>query len=171
MKKKLLIGAGIVLAVFILFLIIICGGSGTDKVVTQEELEVTISTVTCDVKDEDSIEYNLALLTNDMTFESDIQEKNYTKLTINQEKDFASLGVAFMVKSNYDTTLNVALNKNGVELKTTSVTIEAGNTGSVNLILDEAVGISKTDDFTITFSQADEYSFVFDTMILFFDEV
>ena len=91
MKKKLLIGAGIVLAVFILFLIIICGGSGTDKVVTQEELEVTISTVTCDVKDDDSIEYDLALLTNDMTFESDIQDKNYTKLTINQEKDFASL--------------------------------------------------------------------------------
>ena len=91
MKKKLLIGAGIVLAVFILFLIIICGGSGTDKVVTQEELEVTISTVTCDVKDDDSIDYDLALLTNDMTFESDIQDKNYTKLTINQEKDFASL--------------------------------------------------------------------------------
>jgi len=171
MKKKLLIGAGIVLAVFILFLIIICGGSGTDKVVTQEELEVTISTVTCDVKDEDSIEYDLALLTNDITFDGDIQEKNYTKLTVNQEKEFASLGVAFMVKSNYDVTLNVALNKNGVELKTTSVTIESGSTGSVNLILDEAVVISATDEFTITFSQTDEYTFAFDTMIFFFDEV
>lgn len=171
MNKKLLIGAGIVLAVFILFLILLCGGGGTDKVVTQEELDVTISTVTCDVKDDDSIDYDLALLTNDITFDGDIQEKNYTKITVNQEKDFASLGVAFMVKSNYDMTLNVALNKNGVELKTTSVTIESGSTGSVNLILDEAVGISKTDDFTITFSQADDYSFAFDTMIFFFDEV
>ena len=85
MKKKLLIGAGIVLAVFILFLIIICGGSGTDKVVTQEELEVTISTVTCDVKDDDSIDYDLALLTNDMTFEEyDALAKQVTDTTFGQ---------------------------------------------------------------------------------------
>ena len=171
MNKKLLIGAGIVLAVFILFLILLCGGSGTDKVVTQEELEVTFSTLTCEVKDDDDIEYNVGLFTNDITFDGDIQERNYTQVKVNQEKEIASLGVAFMVKSNYDVTLNISLEKNGVELKSTSVTIESGNTGSVNLILDEAVGISKTDDFTITFSQADDYSFAFDTMIFFFDEV
>ena len=171
MKKKLLIGAGIVLAVFILFLILLCGGSGTDKVVTQEELEVTFSTLTCEVKDDDDIEYNVGLFTNDITFDGDIQERNYTQVKVNQEKEIASLGVAFMVKSNYDVTLNISLEKNGVELKSTSVTIESGNTGSVNLILDEAVAISATDNFTIKFSQSTDYTFAFDNVIFFLDEV
>ena len=34
MKNKIIIGAGILLTVFIVFLIAICGGSGTDKIVT-----------------------------------------------------------------------------------------------------------------------------------------
>lgn len=171
MSKKMLIGAGIVLAVFVLFLILLGGGSGTDKIVTKEELDVTFTTLTCEVKDEDSIDYNVSLFTNDITFDGDIQQKNYTQVKINQEKEIASLGVAFMVKSNYDVTLNISLEKNGVELKTTSVTIEGGNTGSVNLILDKAVAISATDDFSIKFSQTTEYSFAFDNVIFFLDEV
>lgn len=171
MSKKMLIGAGIVLAVFVLFLILLGGGSGTDKIVTKEELDVTFTTLTCEVKDENSVDYNVSLFTNDITFDGDIQQKNYTQVKINQEKEIASLGVAFMVKSNYDVTLYISLEKNGVELKTTSVTIEGGNTGSVNLILDEAVAISATDDFSIKFSQTTEYSFAFDNVIFFLDEV
>ena len=46
MKKKLIIGAGIVLSVFILFLIMLGGSSTTNKVVTKEELDVTLTTIT-----------------------------------------------------------------------------------------------------------------------------
>ena len=113
-------------------------------------------------------EYAVYMLTNA------IDNKDFTayQKIINEMSQNASMGEIFSYLGKHFKRMQyVALNKNGVELKTTSVTIESGSTGSVNLILDEAVGISKTDDFTITFSQADDYSFAFDTMIFFFDEV
>lgn len=171
MKKKLIIGAGILLTVFLVFLIVLCGGTGTDKIVTKEELDVTISKVVCEVKDSADIEYDLSLFTNDNLFESNISSKNYTKATLKQEKGFKSLGVAFMMKSNEDTSLNVSLNLNGTSLKTTTVSIEDGKNANVNLILDEAVEVKNTDEFTITFEQSSENSFVFDMLIFFFDEV
>ena len=54
MKNKILIGAGILLTVFVLFLIFLCGGSGADKIVTEEELKVTIQNVTCQVNEEEN---------------------------------------------------------------------------------------------------------------------
>ena len=41
----------------------------------------------------------------------------------------------------------------------------------VNLVIDEAVNISSTDNFYITIENSNNATFVFDTMIFFFDEV
>ncbi len=171
MKKKILIGAGILFTVFIVFLIALCGGSGTDKIVTEEELKTMVSNVTCEVKDDDNITYQLSTLTNDISFDNELQNKQYTKITINQNENFKSLGLAFIVKSNEEFTLNVKLNKNDTVLKSTSLNLSSGNLGNVNLLLDEAVDISTTDDFTITFEQSTDCNFTFDTLLLFFDEV
>lgn len=84
MRNKILIGAGILLTVFIVFLIIICGASGGDKTVTQDELTQTIESVVCDVQDENSINYDISLLTNDTEFDNEILEKTYSKININQ---------------------------------------------------------------------------------------
>lgn len=171
MKKKLIIGAGIVLSVFILFLIMLGGSSTTNKVVTKEELDVTLTTITCEVKDEENINYDIPTVTNDISFDSVIQNKQYTKLTINKEKGFNSLGLAFIVKSNEEFTLNVSLEKNGTSLTTTSVEFKDGQMRNVNLLLNEAVEILPSDEFTISFTQSGESAFTFDTLLFFFDEV
>ena len=111
MKKKIIIGAGILLAVFVLFLILLGGSSSTNKIVTKEELDVTLTNITCEVKDEENINYDISTMTNDISFDSEIQNKQYTKITINKEKGFQSLGLAFIAKSNEEFTLNISLEK------------------------------------------------------------
>lgn len=171
MKKKLLIGAGVVLAIFVIFLIAICGAAGSNKVVTKEELETKITNITCEVPDEENINYDLATITNDISFDNNIQNKQYSKIIVNKENGFKSLGVAFIAKSNEDFTLNISLNKNGNSLKSTTVSFEDGQMVNVNLLLDTACEIATTDEFTITFEQTANCSFAFDTLIFFFDEV
>lgn len=171
MKKKLIIGAGIVLAVFVLFLILLGGGSSTNKIVTEEELDITLTNITCEVKDEENINYEISTLTNDISFDSVLQNKQYTKITINKEKSFQSLGLAFIVKSNEEFTLNISLEKNGTSLTSTSVEFKDGAMKNVNLLLSEAVEILESDEFTISFTQSAECSFTFDTLLFFFDEV
>lgn len=171
MKKKLIIAAGVVLAVFVIFLIAICGAAGSNKVVTKEELKTMVTDITCEVKGEDNITYDLETITNDISFDSKIQNKQYTKITINKENGFKSLGVAFIAKANEDFALNISLNKNGTSLKTTTANFEDGQMVNVNLTLDKAVEISSSDVFTITFEQTTNCNFAFDTLVFFFDEV
>lgn len=170
MKKKLLIGAGIVLTIFIVFLIAICGSAGSNNVPTEEELKKVITDVTCEVKDSENINYELSTLSNDISFDSELENQQYTKIIVNKEQDFKSLGVAFIVKSNEEMTLNISLNKNETSLKTISLTLKDGVMESANLLLEEEVAISTTDEFTITFEQTTDCSFTFDTMIFFFGQ-
>ena len=172
MKNKILIGAGILLTVFIIFLIAICGGSSTDKIVTEEELKVTIENVTCQVnEEEDDITYQLGYLSNDIQFDNELQTKSYNKIIVNQKVDINFLGTAFMVKPTENATLTFTLTKNGEGLKSTTLTLESDEVGNVDLLLENAVNFSASDELAIVISQADNISFVFDTMIFFFDEV
>ena len=171
MKKKLLIGAGVLLTVFIIFLIAICGASGGDKIPTQETLSSTFTNVTCEVKNGNDIDYDLALLTNNVQFDTGLQNKNYTKVKLNQTTNFNSLGVAFVLSSDTDTTLSVSLMKNDEVLKTTTMDLLSGLTSNVDLVLETSVEISSTDEFYIAFDQDTTNPFIFDTIITFIDEV
>ena len=172
MKNKILIGAGVLLTVFVIFLIALCGGSTTDKIVTQEELKNTISTVTCEVnEEEDNVTYELAYLSNNVQFDSELYSKPYSKIVVNKMVDINFLGTAFEVKTNDAATLNFTLTKNGESLKTITLELENGQVGSVDLLLENAVNFSASDELAIVISQTDNISFVFDTMIFFFDEV
>ena len=172
MKNKILIGAGVLLTVFVIFLIALCGGSTTDKIVTQEELKNTISTVTCEVnEEEDNVTYELAYLSNNVQFDSELYSKPYNKIVVNKMVDINFLGTAFEVKTNDAATLNFTLTKNGESLKTITLELENGQVGSVDLLLENAVNFSASDELAIVISQTDNISFVFDTMIFFFDEV
>ena len=82
MKRKIIIGAGIVLAVFVIFLIILCGSAATNKVVTKENLITKVSGITCEVKDEENLTYELDTFTNDISFDSNIKTKNYNESRI-----------------------------------------------------------------------------------------
>ena len=108
MRNKLLIGAGILLTIFIVFLVIICGASsGGNNTLPEDDLKQIVYGVSCDVKDEESIDYDMSILLDETQFNDNIQNKNYTKIKFNQSQNFDSLGIAFMVKANencYDRT-------------------------------------------------------------------
>lgn len=171
MKNKIIIGAGILLTVFIFFLIAISGASGGDKIVTEEKLKATITNITCQIDDEETINYELNYLTNNIEFDEQIKARNYKKIVINKQEDIQFLGVAFLVKSTDDTSLNISLTKNGEVVKTSSVNLESDTRASVELLLENTVQYSAGDELAIVISQSKDVSFVFDTMIFFFDEV
>lgn len=170
MKNKIIIGAGILLTVFIVFLIAICGGSGTDKIVTTEELKVYVTDVTCEIQDEQSKTYDLDCLTNDVSFDEKIESKNYTKIIINQQDDFKSFGVSFMIKADDISNMEISLVKNDTTIANRSLTLESGVITNVDLLVEQSFDVSATDEFYIVFSQGSETTFVFDTLLFFFDE-
>lgn len=171
MKNKLLIGAGILLTVFIIFLLVISGASGGDKIPTEETLKTIFSNVTCEVKNCSNIDYDLSLLTNNVEFDSQIQTKNYTKVKLNQVANFKSFGVVFILKSDYEISLNISLMKNDEVLKTTTANLSTNVMSNIDLLLENSAQISATDDFYILFEQTTTDPFVFDTLITFIDEV
>lgn len=171
MKNKLLIGAGILLTVFIIFLLVISGASGGDKIPTEETLKTIFSNVTCEVKNCSNIDYDLSLLTNNVEFDSQIQTKNYTKVKLNQVANFKSFGVVFILKSDYEISLNISLMKNDEVLKTTTANLSTNVMSNIDLLLENSALISATDNFYILFEQTTTDPFVFDTLITFIDEV
>lgn len=171
MKKKILIGAGIVLAIFIVFLIAICGASSGSHTVTKEKLDQTIDKVVCEVKDDNSIEIDFSILSNDIEFDSEILNRNYTKIDVKTLCDFKSLGVVFRLKPQDNSILQISLMKNDECLTTQTIEAESGLIENVNLLLDTSVEVKTTDKFYISISNSNNAEFVFDTMIFFFDEV
>jgi len=170
MKKKLIIGAGVLLTIFVIFLIAICGGASSNNTVTEDELKQTITSVTCEVANENNVDYGIDILSNDISFDSVLKSKDYTKITINKEKDFKSLGVAFIARSNEQFSVNATLYKNDEVLKTTTITFEDTKMKSVKLLLENSVEVKTTDNFYIKFEQDGNCEFAFDTLIFFFDE-
>ena len=168
-NKKLLIGAGILLTIFIVFLIFLGGGSTPTNVPDEETLTQTITSVTCEIKEEENHDYEIDLLSNNVQFDSKLQMKNYTKINVNRSKNINALGVAFIVKSESDTGLNFTLMKNDEVLKTCSVTAKSGEVANVDLVLEESVNISTSDSYSIVVSQASDTNFVFDTVLFFID--
>ena len=171
MRNKLLIGAGILLTIFIVFLVIICAAlSRANNTLPEDDLKQIIYDVSCDVKDEESIDYDMSILLDETQFNDNIQNKNYTKIKFNQSQNFDSLGIAFMVKANENCSLNFSLMKGDEVLKTTNVSLENGVVQDVNLTLENAVSVSANDEFYISINQTGESPFVFDTMLFFLSE-
>ena len=99
MRNKLLIGAGILLTIFIVFLVIICGASsGGNNTLPEDDLKQIIYDVSCDVKDEESIDYDMSILLDETQFNDNIQNKNYTKIfTASPDYFFGSVQFANLV--------------------------------------------------------------------------
>lgn len=167
-RKGLIIGGGIALTIFIIFLILIGGANTTKNIPTQETLTQTVTGVTCQIEGEDDVNYEIYLLTNNIQFDSEIQQKNYKKIVINHSQDFESLGVAFMAKTNENATLNFELCKNNEVIKSFSSSVLANEVINVDLVLDEAVQISTTDEYSVKITSTSNY--VFDTLLFFLQE-
>ena len=167
-RKGLIIGGGILLAIFIIFLILIGGANTTKNIPTQETLTQTVTGVTCKVEGDDDVNYEIYLLTNNIQFDSELQQKNYKKIIINHSQDFESLGVAFMAKTSENSTLNFELCKNNEVIKTFSSSVLANEVMNVDLVLEEAVEILSTDEYSVRVTSTS--NFVFDTLLFFLQE-
>lgn len=167
MRNKIVIIAGIIVVVLLFAVVIFGGGSSTNNVADETTLEANFDKIVCEVKDEDDIEYNLELFTNDIAFDYEIKDKVYTKAKLKARSNFESLGIVFRVTCNDDLSLNIKLYKNDAELKTSNISIAKGGIGNVDLHLENAINFSKNDELIIEFNQTTVTSFKFDTMILF----
>ncbi len=114
---------------------------------------------------------DFSILSNDIEFDSEILNRNYTKIDVNTLCNFKSLGVAFRLKPQDNSILQISLMKNDECLATQTIEAESGLIENVNLLLDTSVEVKTTDNFYISISNSNNAEFVFDTMIFFFDEV
>lgn len=168
-KNKIIIGAGVVFAIFVILLIVLSGVSGSQNIPKEETLTTNFSSVVCEVEGEENITYDISALTNEIQFDSTIKSKPYTKLTINHSVNFKSHGVAFMLKTSENSNLTLSLKKNNEVLKTISLSTEAGQVNNIDLVLENSIEILTTDELSIVVGSPTE--FVFDTMLIFVDEV
>ena len=82
MKNKILIGAGILLTVLILGLIIICGASTPSGTPTKETYEVRVDSVQVEIEGEGARNIPLSILTDNIQFNAEIENKEYTDNTL-----------------------------------------------------------------------------------------
>ncbi len=168
-KTKILIGAGIVLAIFIIFLFILAGSSGQSKIPNEEELKQDITGITCETETQGNFDYDLSLITNETDFDTQISSRKYTKIVINQTKDLKSLGVGFAVKSDSSTIITFTLMKNDEILKSDTLTLESGQTATANLSLENPTEISASDKFYIDVTLSEDTTFAVDTFLFFME--
>ena len=81
-KNKILIGAGILLTVLILGLIIICGASTPSGTPTKETYEVRVDSVQVEIEGEGARNIPLSILTDNIQFNAEIENKEYTDIKI-----------------------------------------------------------------------------------------
>ena len=74
MKNKILIGAGILLTVLILGLIIICGASTPSGTPTKETYEVRVDSVQVEIEGEGARNIPLSILTDNIQFNAEIEK-------------------------------------------------------------------------------------------------
>ena len=170
-KTKILIGVGIVLAIFIIFLFILAGSSGGNNIPNEEKLQTTISGITCQYDDDKEVTYDISTITNDIHFDNSLATRNYKKIVINTEEDFKSLGVGFIIKCNSEANFNIKLMKNSEVVTTNSVVLKAGEYKTVDLHLENSIDVLNSDEFYITIEQNTSFPFAFVTFIFFMSEV
>ena len=170
-KTKILIGAGVVLTIFIVFLLILCGSAGANKQISQEDLKTNISGITCQYDGGDDLTFDISTITNDTHFDNSLVKRDYKKIKINTTKDFKTFGIGFMVKPTFETNFTFTLYKNSEVLSTDIFELAADTVKTVDLHLEESVDITTADEFYISIQQENNYPFAFDTFLFFFDEV
>lgn len=167
MKNKFIIITGIILLTLIVVFVVILGGSNDKNIVTPEQELIT--GITCKVSNEDSITYDLDLLTNNVQFDYAIKIRNYTEIKINHTKDFESQGFAFMVKSPDDTNITFNLKLNDELIKSANVTLKSMKVADVNLVMENSISVKDTDNLIIEVV-SDNAKFMLDSLLIFNSE-
>ena len=172
MKNKILIGAGILLTVLILGLIIICGASTPSGTPTKETYEVRVDSVQVEIEGEGARNIPLSILTDNIQFNAEIENKEYTDIKIINKQNYKSKGIVFLAKAESDSNIKFSLYKNNELLQSAEVSFKEGEPADVALLLESSVCVNKDDNFHIKVerNEGDETRFVFDSLLSFFDE-
>ncbi len=168
-KTKILIGAGIVLAIFIIFLFILAGSSGNDKVPNEDNLKQNITGITCETQTQGNFDYDISLITNDTQFDDQISSRKYTRIVINHTQDLKSYGLGFTVRSDESADLTFTLMKNDEVLKSDTLSLLSRQVATVNLSLENPIEISVSDNFYIEVTLSEDTTFAVDTFLFFMD--
>lgn len=168
MKNKILIGAGILLTVLILGLIIICGASTPSGTPTKE----TYDSVQVQIEGEGARNIPLSILTDNIQFNAEIENKEYTDIKIINKQNYKSKGIVFLAKAESNSNIKFSLYKNDELLQSVEVSFKEGEATDVTLFLESSANINKDDNFHIKVerNEDDETRFVFDSLLSFFDE-
>ena len=171
MKNKILIGAGILLTVLILGLIIICGASTPSGTPTKETYEVRVDSVQVEIEGEGARNIPLSILTDNIQFNAEIENKEYTDIKIINKQNYKSKGIVFLAKAESNS-IKFSLYKNDELLQSVEVSFKEGEATDVTLLLESSANINKDDNFHIKVerNEDDETRFVFDSLLSFFDE-
>ncbi len=170
MRSKLFIFAGVIFFGVILFLIIGFGGSfSSTNDVDEEETIANITDITCTDITENIYNIKYETLTNNIQFDGEIDYANYNKIQIEINNTFTSFGVAFIGKSQEDTTLNITLYKNDTVLNQTTIIAVESKTFSANLMCDFTFELTTEDSYFMTIDSSSK--FTFDSLLIFTSEV
>lgn len=172
MKNKILIGAGILLTVLILGLIIVCGASTPSGTPTKETYEIRVDSVQVEIEGEGAKNIPLSILTDNIQFNAEIENKEYTEIKIINKQNYKSKGIVFLAKAESDSNIKFSLYKNDELLKSVDISFKADEPTDVALLLDSSKDILTTDKFFVKVerNEGDETRFVFDSLLSFFDE-
>lgn len=166
MKKFLLV------AILIFTTIMISGCYG--GIVSDEEYLNLIAGVTATKENGETINYSLNILRDEIHFNNEIESANYCKLEIQKLKNCNVRGVCFFVRSSDDSTLTFTLFHNNQ--KTSSITkfCERNSSTEIDFFLENSISFVASDTIHIEIEQQgdneDKTPFVFDTLIIFFEE-
>lgn len=173
MKNKLLMGVGIAFAIFVVFLLILCGGSSSSGgTVTQEQYEILVDKIQVRKLDDEIKNIPLSILTDNIQFNAEIENNAYKRIEILNKKNYKSKGVVFLVKAESDSNITFTLYKNDEVLKSTNLSLEANTPTDVELLLSTSIEINTTDKYFVEIGEVGENKtrFVFDCLLSFFDE-
>lgn len=167
MRKILLV------AILIFTTIMISGCFG--GLVSDEEYSTLISGITATKKNGETISYNLDILKDNIQFNNEIESADYCKLEIRNVKGCRVKSLCFFIRSSKDCILTFTLFTNNTELA--SVTMECASyiAEEIDFFLNETINLSTADNLYIKIEEikgedSANTTFVFDTLIIFFEE-
>ncbi len=148
-----------------------------DGLVSDEEYPNLIAGIEATKDNGETVNYSINILKDETHFNDEIESAVYCKLEIRQVKKCKIKGVCFYVRSSQDCTLDFSIFTNDNLMQSSTKETQSFVSEEITFFFDESVIL---DDYNKLYIQVDEQlknetdtrtSFVFDTLIIFFEEV
>lgn len=168
MKKFLLV------VVLIITTVILSGCY--DGLVSDEEYSNLIAGIVATKDNGESVSYNLDLLKDETHFNNEIESAKYCKLEILHEQECKVKSICFFVRSSQDSTFTFSIFSNDKMLDSFTKECKSFESEEIDFFLTESITLNSNNNLYILIEEQTEDStpktnFVFDTFVIFFEEV